>query len=206
MAIDILSIKYHGEISRWMLYIEKARRIISFLYGQKTLKNLYSGCDRHYTGRWPVTLDVILSAGVVVSSREPVRKQPLQLRHNERDGVSNHRRFDCLSYCLLSQRTSKLRVTGLCAGNLRNETACLRNICINGYGLKRSWYFLCDTHWLATSLNSSTLGFIDPSHKSYNASDRYPTMPHFVAEMCTPVHISVTKWPIVGYGTCGICE
>ena len=28
----------------------------------------------------------------------------------------------------------------------------------------------------------------------------YPTMHHFVTEMCTHVHISVTKWCIVGYG------
>ena len=41
----------------------------------------------------------------------------------------------------------------------------------------------------------------DPSHKSHNASDNYPTVHHFVTEMCTRVHISVTKWCIVGYGT-----
>ena len=41
----------------------------------------------------------------------------------------------------------------------------------------------------------------DPSHKSHNAPDKYPTMHHFVTEMCTCVHISVTKWCIVGYGT-----
>ena len=41
----------------------------------------------------------------------------------------------------------------------------------------------------------------DPSHKSQNASDKYPIMNHFVTEMCTHVHISVTKWCIVGYGT-----
>ena len=28
-----------------------------------------------------------------------------------------------------------------------------------------------------------------------------PTMHHFVTEMCTRVHISVTKWCILGYGT-----
>ena len=44
---------------------------------------------------------------------------PLQWRHNERDGVSNHQRHDCLLNGLLRRRsreTSKLRVTGLCAG------------------------------------------------------------------------------------------
>ena len=44
----------------------------------------------------------------------------LQWRHNERDGVSNHQPCDCLLNCLfrrISKKTSKLRVTGLCAGN-----------------------------------------------------------------------------------------
>ena len=41
-------------------------------------------------------------------------------RHNERDGVSNHQPHDCLRDCLFrhrSKKTSKLRATGLCAGN-----------------------------------------------------------------------------------------
>ena len=44
----------------------------------------------------------------------------LKCRHNERDGVSNHRRVDCLPNRLFrrrSKKTSKLCVTGLCAGN-----------------------------------------------------------------------------------------
>ena len=44
----------------------------------------------------------------------------LQWRHNEHDGVANHRRLDCLLDHLLrhrSKKTSKLRVTGLCEGN-----------------------------------------------------------------------------------------
>ena len=36
-------------------------------------------------------------------------------------------------------------------------------------------------------------------HKSHNAPVPYPTMHHFVTEMCTQVHICVTKWCIVGY-------
>ena len=37
---------------------------------------------------------------------------------------------------------------------------------------------------------------------------QYPIMHHFVTEMCTCVHISVTKWCIVGYlsNHCWICE
>ena len=41
-------------------------------------------------------------------------------RHNNRDGVSNHQPRDCLLNRLFrrrSKKTSKLRVTGLCAGN-----------------------------------------------------------------------------------------
>ena len=44
----------------------------------------------------------------------------LQWRHNERDGLSIHQPYDCLLNRLLRRRstkTSKLRVTGLCAGN-----------------------------------------------------------------------------------------
>ena len=44
----------------------------------------------------------------------------LQWRHNERDGVSNHQPYHCLLNHLFrrgSKKTSKLRVTGLCAGN-----------------------------------------------------------------------------------------
>ena len=45
------------------------------------------------------------------------------------------------------------------------------------------------------------VSFHQKSHKSHNALDKYSTMHHFVAEMCTHVHISVTKWRVVGYGT-----
>ena len=44
----------------------------------------------------------------------------LQWRHNGRDSVSNHQPHDCLLNRLFrrkSQKTSKLRVTGLCVGN-----------------------------------------------------------------------------------------
>ena len=44
----------------------------------------------------------------------------LQWRHNERNGVSNHRRLDCLSNRLFmrkAKKSSKLPVTDLCKGN-----------------------------------------------------------------------------------------
>ena len=47
-------------------------------------------------------------------------ENPLRWRHNDNDGVSNHQPRGCLLNCLfrrISKKTSKLRVTGLCAGN-----------------------------------------------------------------------------------------
>ena len=41
----------------------------------------------------------------------------LRWSHNGRNGVSNHHPHDCLLNRRKSKKTSKLRVTGLCAGN-----------------------------------------------------------------------------------------
>ena len=48
------------------------------------------------------------------------RRNTLQWRHAERDGVSNYQPYDCFLNRLFrrrSKKTSKLRVTGLCEGN-----------------------------------------------------------------------------------------
>ena len=53
-----------------------------------------------------------------LSIRMPINSA-LQWRHNEHDGVSNHQPYDYLLNRLLKtqiKETSKLRVTGLCAG------------------------------------------------------------------------------------------
>ena len=42
-------------------------------------------------------------------------------------------------------------------------------------------------------IDSEAATTIDPAHKSHNALGIYPTMHQFVTEMCTHVHISVTK-------------
>ena len=61
-----------------------------------------------------------------ISLRGPVKYQscrigyPLRWRHNDHAGVSNHQPPGCLLNRLFrrkSKKTSKLRVTGLCAGN-----------------------------------------------------------------------------------------
>ena len=60
-------------------------------------------------------------ARTVLTERLDMLSSTLQWSHNERDGVSNHRHLDCFLNCLFrrkSKKTSKLRVTGLCEGNL----------------------------------------------------------------------------------------
>ena len=56
-----------------------------------------------------------------IAADSPLRKvQITSMTHNERDGVSNHQPHDCLLNGLFrrrSNKTSKLRVTGLCEGN-----------------------------------------------------------------------------------------
>ena len=74
----------------------------------------------------------------------------------------------------------------------------------------KSWVLWVSGDWVPAECNSMSLlilettihysSLIDPSHKSHNAWDNYPIMHHFVTEMCTHVHISVTKLHIVGYG------
>ena len=57
-----------------------------------------------------------LSAGTMLTTY----RNTLQWHHHGCDGVSNHQPHECLLNCLLgrkSKKTSKLRATGLCAGN-----------------------------------------------------------------------------------------
>ena len=51
------------------------------------------------------------------------------------------------------------------------------------------------------TLYSDHRHILDPARKINNASDKYPTMHHFVTEICTRVHIYVTKRCIVGHDT-----
>ena len=65
-------------------------------------------CQPFYSVLYPL-IDLVVS---VISS--------LLWRNSERDGVSNHQPHDCLLNSLFrrrSKKTSKPRVTGLCAGN-----------------------------------------------------------------------------------------
>ena len=59
---------------------------------------------------------------MVINNHFYPRVMTFQWRHNERDGVSNHLRIDCLHNRLFRRRSkkiSKLRVTGLLRGSHR---------------------------------------------------------------------------------------
>ena len=56
----------------------------------------------------------------VLNNNNTAKFEPLRWRHNGNDGVSNHQPHHCLLNRLFgcrSKKASKLRVTGLCAGN-----------------------------------------------------------------------------------------
>ena len=65
-------------------------------------------------------IDILSGMGCLLWVLGENQSLPLLWRHNGRDSVSNHQSHDCLLNRLFrrrSKKTSKLRVTGLCAGN-----------------------------------------------------------------------------------------
>ena len=71
----------------------------------------------------------------------------LRWRNNGRDGVSNH---DCLLYCLFrrrSKKTSKLRVTGLCAGNSPGTGEFPAQMASNAENVSISWRHHVYSSW-----------------------------------------------------------
>ena len=81
-----------------------------------------------FGGDWHVILTSMIECQYVAKSivmrcckEENEPTWPLEWRHNGTDGLSKHLCLDCLLSRLFrrrSQKTSKLRVTGLCKGNL----------------------------------------------------------------------------------------
>ena len=101
----------HAPNKHYVLISKRALGSMSIIYRSDTKVS-----DRYlidvdprvcYRGQHPLGQDITIS-------------NTLQWRHNERDGVSNHQSHEGLLNRLFrrkSKKTSKLRVTGLCAGN-----------------------------------------------------------------------------------------
>ena len=90
------------------------------MWPQRTVPSYWT-CRGNSLTAWNVSPAI---GFILRKSNRPVRKmrrnQSLQWHHNGRYGVLNHQPHDCLLYCLFrrrSKKTSKLRATGLCAGN-----------------------------------------------------------------------------------------
>ena len=120
---------------------------------------------------YEVMRDPVLCTGTLY-----IRYTSLEWRHNERDGVSNHQRLDCIFNRLFwrsSKEAPKLRVTGLCEGNstVTGEFPAQR-------GLQRWQYFhlmtsscccryLCIVIWYGDVLKAETINYDTKSYKSY---------------------------------------
>ena len=114
-----------------------------------------------------------------IQYRRSFRNSSLQRYHNERDGISNHNRLDCLLNCLfrrISRKSRKLRVTGLCEGNSHSIIAPWSDINVktlhrqlHGSKHPRSWLFdiLRDLTIRATlPLGNGTLGLYSLSART----------------------------------------
>ena len=90
----------------YLLYHHHNVLILLYLKRVESVPQCTSGTITRITQVWSVIMTNLGS--------------PLQWRHDERDGVWNHQPRDCFFHRLFmrrSRKTSKLRVTGLCAGN-----------------------------------------------------------------------------------------
>ena len=81
----------------------------------------FSSFYHHFQNLWiPNIFKNISAISEIPNEINTLSELSLRWRHNGRDCVSNHQPHDCLLNRLFrhrSKKTSKLRVTGLCAGN-----------------------------------------------------------------------------------------
>ena len=108
-------------------YIRQAKMMSSGEENLNTFDSIYTGWPYKRVGFDGVPLknhiaidsthlSTTLSTGIWCCHFQLGLQYTLQWRHNGRDSVSNHQPHDCLLR-RRSKKTSKLHVTGLCAGN-----------------------------------------------------------------------------------------
>ena len=98
----------------------------------------------------------------------------LQWRHNGHEGVSNDQPHDCLLKRLFrrrSKKTSKLRVTGLCAGNSPVTGEFPAQRASNGENVSIWWrHHAKQTRALPTNLHMSETPLISQMQNPYDAN------------------------------------
>ena len=105
---------WYGRLEHWAVMIVMVPTLSSLVTPQVIITKF---CHNDYCHHCAQSCS---STWVQGNQRSRCRWSTLQWRHNKCDGVSNHRRLDCLPNRLFgcrSKKTSKLRVTGLCEGN-----------------------------------------------------------------------------------------
>ena len=109
-------VKFRFRNSRWYLIVNELQLGRCVAYPISVWYTVYDEYV-HLVAAVAWTVDIISS---MEHTEANISDIPLWWRHNELDGVSNHQPPDCLLNRLFGHRpkkTSKLRVTGLCARN-----------------------------------------------------------------------------------------
>ena len=162
---------------------------INNIYSHCVLQNIYWGskCCKYHT--W--------SAAIFRENQLSTLKRPcclsslsLQWRHNGRDSVWNHQPYDCLLNRLFrrrSKKTSKLRVTGLCAGNWPGTGEFPAQMASNAENVSIWWchhdqvYFLNGLSlkvWILASVSSILTPQYMPNHETPCRKDWYYLKQH----------------------------
>ena len=79
---------------------------------------------------------------VMIFWKNKINIMALQWHHNGHGSISNHQPHDCLLnrwFRCRSKKTSKLRVTGLCAGNSQRTGECLAQMASNTENVSIWW-------------------------------------------------------------------
>ena len=116
----------------YAVFMQLLRRAYNLQHPQQQLCQNFRSCDARRNAlirysptnlivvAWSSHHDVMTCTYQTFCIIDPLLEYSLQWRHNDHDGVSNHQPQGCLLNRLFgrrSKKTSKLRVTGLCAGN-----------------------------------------------------------------------------------------
>ena len=106
---------------------------------------------------------------------------------------------NCMHICVLVWKYTYMKML-ICLLILMSECAHICHLILPHHLHRRFHIIYCATVLLLLWCDT-----IDPFDKSHNASDKYPTIHHFVTEMCTFLLQSGALWDM-GLVHCGIYE
>ena len=116
----------------------------------------------------------------------------LRWRRNGHDGVSNHQHHHCSLNNLFgrrSKKTSKLRVTGLCAGNSPGTAEFRAQKASNAENIS-IWWHHHDIHLMISAWHHHDIYLIDKVYVSGNCDQPSQQQPH----ICIRYETNTTNW------------